>query len=128
MRAEIVVNVTPHDRRQLEAIVADRNAPQNDQLKEITGSGRPIDARNTKSKTIQAPYRWINSFMIEGQSGETARAPQRARRDADISARQLTSRDFRSHLLSEAFSAEHKARPMRGHQYATGKLLASRTM
>jgi len=28
MRAEIIVTVTPTDRRQLEAIVADRSAPQ----------------------------------------------------------------------------------------------------
>jgi hypothetical protein len=28
MRAEIVVNVTPEDRDQLEAIAGDRNAPQ----------------------------------------------------------------------------------------------------
>ena len=28
MRAGIVVNVTPEDRRRLEAVVSDRNAPQ----------------------------------------------------------------------------------------------------
>ena len=40
MRARIVVNVTPEDRRQLEAIVGDRNAPQK------PGSSNALDGPN----------------------------------------------------------------------------------
>jgi hypothetical protein len=71
MRAGIVVNVTPADRRCLEAIVADRSAPQkhvwraNIILATADGCGTAeIMRRSGKSKPVV--WRWQERFMAEG--------------------------------------------------------------
>src|SRR5271157_6417724 len=71
MRAGIVVKVTPADRRQLEAIVADRSAPQkhvwraNIILATAEGCGTAeIMRRSGKSKPVV--WRWQARFMAEG--------------------------------------------------------------
>jgi transposase len=76
MRAGIVVNVTPADRRRLEAIVADRNAPQkhvwraNIILATANGCGTAeIMRRSGKSKPVV--WRWQERFMAEGVCGLT---------------------------------------------------------
>ena len=74
MRAGIVVNVTPEDRRRLEAIVADRSAPQkhvwraNIILATADGCGTAeIMRRSGKSKPVV--WRWQARFMAEGVDG-----------------------------------------------------------
>jgi len=76
MRAGIVVNVTPADRRRLEAIVADRGAPQkhvwraNIILATADGCGTAeIMRRSGKSKPVV--WRWQARFMAEGVAGLT---------------------------------------------------------
>jgi len=76
MRADIVVNVTPADRRRLEAIVADRSAPQkhvwraNIILATADGCGTAeIMRRSGKSKPVV--WRWQARFMAEGVAGLT---------------------------------------------------------
>ena len=74
MRAGIVVNVTPEDRRRLEAIVADRSAPQkhvwraNIILATADGCGTfEVMRRSGKSKPVV--WRWQERFMQEGVAG-----------------------------------------------------------
>jgi len=76
MRAGIVVKVTPADRRQLEAIVADRGAAQkhvwraNIILATADGCGTAeIMRRAGKSKPVV--WRWQARFMAEGVAGLT---------------------------------------------------------
>ena len=76
MRAGIVVNVTPEDRRQLEAIVGDRNAPQKHVwrakiiLATADGCGTAeIMRRSGKAKPVV--WRWQERFMKEGVAGLT---------------------------------------------------------
>src|SRR4249919_3990895 len=76
MRAGIVVNVTPADRRLLEAIVLDRSAPQkhvwraNIILATADGCGTgEIMRRSGKSKPVV--WRWQARFMAEGVEGLT---------------------------------------------------------
>jgi hypothetical protein len=76
MRAGIVVNVTPDDRRQLEAIVGDRNAPQKHVwrakiiLATAEGCGTAeIMRRSGKAKPVV--WRWQERFMTEGVGGLT---------------------------------------------------------
>jgi Homeodomain-like domain len=76
MRAGIVVNVTPEDRRQLDAIVGDRNAPQKNVwrakiiLATAEGCGTTeIMRRSGKAKPVV--WRWQERFMQEGVAGLT---------------------------------------------------------
>src|SRR6266436_1643465 len=76
MRAGIVVNVTPQDRRQLEAIIGDRNAPQKHFwrakiiLATADGCGTAeIMRRSGKAKPVV--WRWLARFMAEGVAGLT---------------------------------------------------------
>jgi len=76
MRAGIVIDVTRSDRRRLEAIVADRSAPQkhvwraNIILATAEGCGTSeIMRRSGKSKP--AVWRWQARFMAEGVEGLT---------------------------------------------------------
>jgi Winged helix-turn helix len=76
MRAGIVVNVTAADRRRLEAIVADRSAPQkhvwraNIILATADGCGTAeIMRRSGKSNPVA--WRWQARFMAEGVAGLT---------------------------------------------------------
>src|ERR1700750_532528 len=76
MRAGIVVTVTPADRRQLEALVADRSAPQKHVwratiiLATDDGCGTAeIMRRSGKSKPVV--WRWQARFMAEGVEGLT---------------------------------------------------------
>jgi hypothetical protein len=71
MRAGIVVNVTPGDRRRLEAIVGNRNAPQKHVwrakiiLATADGCGTvEIMRRSGKAKPVV--WRWQERFMAEG--------------------------------------------------------------
>src|SRR4029453_11589736 len=74
MRAGIVVNVTPEDRRRLEAIVSDRSAAQKHVwrakiiLATADGCGTAeIMRRSGKSKPVV--WRWQARFMAEGVEG-----------------------------------------------------------
>jgi len=74
MRAGIVVNVTPEDRRRLEEIVADRGAPQKHVwrakiiLATADGCGTfEVMRRSGKSKPVV--WRWQERFMLEGVAG-----------------------------------------------------------
>jgi transposase len=74
MRAGIIVKVTPDDRRRLEAIVADRSAPQkhvwraNIILATADGCGTTeIMRRSGKSKPVV--WAWQARFMAEGVAG-----------------------------------------------------------
>jgi transposase len=74
MRAGIVVNVTPDDRRRLEAIVSDRSAPQKHVwrakiiLATADGCGTSeIMRRSGKAKPVV--WRWQERFMDEGVDG-----------------------------------------------------------
>jgi Winged helix-turn helix len=76
MRAGIVVNVTPADRHRLEAIVADRSAPQKQVwratiiLATADGCGTAeIMRRSGKSKPVV--WTWQARFMAEGVAGLT---------------------------------------------------------
>ena len=76
MRAGIVVHVTRGDRRRLEAIVADRSAPQkhvwraNIILATADGCGTTeIMRRSGKSKPVV--WAWQARFMAEGVAGLT---------------------------------------------------------
>jgi hypothetical protein len=76
MRAGIVVNVTPEDRRRLETIVGDRNAPQKHVwrakiiLATADGCGTAeIMRRSGKAKPVV--WRWQERFMREGVAGLT---------------------------------------------------------
>jgi transposase len=76
MRAGIVVDVTPADRRQLEAIVSDRNAPQKHVwrakiiIATADGCGTTeIMRRSGKAKPVV--WRWQARFMAEGVDGLT---------------------------------------------------------
>jgi transposase len=76
MRAGIVVNVTPGDRRRLEAIVGNRNAPQKHVwrakiiLATADGCGTAeIMRRSGKAKPVV--WRWQARFMVEGVAGLT---------------------------------------------------------
>jgi Homeodomain-like domain len=74
MRAGIVVNVMGSDRRQLEAIISDRSAPQKHVWRAIIilatddGCGTvEIMRRSGKSKPVV--WRWQARFMAEGVEG-----------------------------------------------------------
>ena len=76
MRAGIIVDVTRADRRRLEAIIADRSAPQkhvwraNIILATADGCGTAeIMRRSGKSKPVV--WRWQARFMAEGVEGLT---------------------------------------------------------
>jgi hypothetical protein len=76
IRAGIVVNVTPGDRRLLEAIVGNRNAPQKHVwrakiiLATADGCGTAeIMRRSGKAKPVV--WRWQARFMAEGVAGLT---------------------------------------------------------
>jgi transposase len=76
MRAGIVVNVTPGDRRRLEAIVGNRNAPQKHVwrakiiLATTDGCGTAeVMRRSGKAKPVV--WRWQARFMAEGVAGLT---------------------------------------------------------
>ena len=76
MRAGIVVNVTPGDRRRLEAIAGNRNAPQKNVwrakiiLATDEGCGTAeIMRRSGKAKRVV--WRWQARFMAEGVAGLT---------------------------------------------------------
>src|SRR6187402_3666725 len=76
MRAGIVVNVSAEDRRRLEAVVADRSAPQkhvwraNIILATADGCGTAeIMRRSGRSKPVV--WRWQARFMSEGVDGLT---------------------------------------------------------
>ena len=95
MRAGIVVNVTRADRRRLEAIVADRSAPQkhvwraNIILATADGCGTAeIMRRSGKSKPVV--WRWQERFMQGRRRGADARQDTQAR-DASAAARYRTA-------------------------------------
>jgi transposase len=74
MRTGIIVNVTPADRRRLEAVVADRSAPQkhvwraNIILATADGCGTTeVMRRSGKAKPVV--WRWQARFMAEGVDG-----------------------------------------------------------
>jgi Homeodomain-like domain len=76
MRAGITVKVTPDDRRRLEAIVSDRNAPQKHVWRAkiifATADGcgtSEIMRRSGKAKPVV--WRWQARFMAEGVEGLT---------------------------------------------------------
>ena len=83
MRAGIIVNVTPEDRRRLEAIVSDRGAPQKHVwrakiiLATADGCGTAeVMRRSGKAKPVV--WRWQERFMHEGVAGllrDKTRAP-----------------------------------------------------
>src|ERR1700746_3767186 len=84
MRAGIVVNVTPADRRLLEAIVHDRDAPQKHVwrakiiLATADGCGTAeIMRRSGKSKP--GVWRWQARFMGGGFGGARARQDEQPR-------------------------------------------------
>src|SRR5262249_30985131 len=74
MRAGIVVNVTPVDRRRLEAIIADRGAQQSlvraprSSLPPAMGWG-PADIMRRSGKAKPVVWRWQARFMEEGVDG-----------------------------------------------------------
>jgi hypothetical protein len=76
MRAGIVVTVTPADRRQLEAIVANRSAPQKHVwrakiiLATADGCGT-TEIMRCSGKSKPVVWRWQARFMAEGVSGLT---------------------------------------------------------
>ena len=76
MRAGIVVNVTPEDRRQLEAIAGDRNAPQKHVwrakiiLATADGCGT-AEIMRCSGKAKPVVWRWQERFMQEGVAGLT---------------------------------------------------------
>jgi transposase len=76
MRTGIIVNVTPADRRKLEAIVASRSVPQkhvwraNIILATADGCGTSEITRRT-GKSKSAVWRWQARFMTEGVAGLT---------------------------------------------------------
>ena len=81
------MKVTPADRRRLEAIVGDRNAPQKHVwrakiiLATADGCGTAeIMRRSGKSKPVV--WRWQERFMAEGVDGLTARQDAQARQAA----------------------------------------------
>ena len=87
MRAGIVVEVTPKDRRQLEAIVGDRNAPQKHVwrakiiLATADGCGTAeIMRRSGKAKPVV--WRWQERSMREGLAGLTPRQDAQTRQAA----------------------------------------------
>jgi hypothetical protein len=87
MRAGIVVNVTPEDRRWLEAMVSDRSAPQKHVwrakiiLATADGCGTAeIMRRSGKSKPVV--WRWQARFMAEGRRGTCARQDAQTRQAA----------------------------------------------
>ena len=92
MRAGITVNVTPEHRRQLEAIVSDRSAPQkhvwraNIILATANGCGTfEIMRRSGRSKPVV--WRWQERFMQEGVEGllrDKTRKPGKAPLPAEI--------------------------------------------
>jgi transposase len=74
MRAGITINVTPEDRRRLEAIISDRSAPQKHVWRSniiiATGEGcgtSEVMRRSGKSKPVV--WRWQERFMLEGVDG-----------------------------------------------------------
>jgi Homeodomain-like domain len=78
MRAGIVGNVTPEDRRQLEAIVGDRNAPQKHvwRAKIILATAAEMAAARLRSrggsgKAKSVVWRWQERIMHEGVAGLT---------------------------------------------------------
>jgi Winged helix-turn helix len=76
MRAGIVVNVTSGDRRRLEAVVGDRNAPQKHVwrakiiLATADGCGTAKIMRRS-GKTKPVVWRWQERLMMEGVAGLT---------------------------------------------------------
>src|SRR5262245_53961519 len=71
MRAGIVVNVTPEDRRRLEAIVGDRNAPQKHVwgAKIILATADGCGTAESMRRSGQAKpvvWRWQARFMADG--------------------------------------------------------------
>jgi hypothetical protein len=99
MRAGIVVSVTRADRRRLEAVVADRSAPQkhvwraNIILATADGCGTTeIMRRSGKAKPVV--WRWQARFMAEGvdgllrdktrEPGKPALSPETVQRVVDL--------------------------------------------
>jgi Winged helix-turn helix len=111
MRAGIVVHVTRGDRRRLEAIVADRSAPQkhvwraNIILATADGCGTAeIMRRSGKSKPVV--WAWQARFMAEGVEGLTrdkTRKPGKKPLPADTVQRvvDVDPSEHRKRLLSE---------------------------
>src|SRR5882762_9839744 len=95
MRAGIVVNVTRSDRQRLEAVVADRSAPQkhawraNIILATADGCGTTeIMRRSGKAKPVV--WRWQARFMEEGVEGllrDKTRPPGTPRLPQDVADR-----------------------------------------
>jgi hypothetical protein len=85
MRAGIVVNVTPADRRRLEAVVADRSAPQkhvwraNIILATADGCGTTEVMRHS-GKAKPVVWRWQARFMAEGFGTKCPRGGRSAAR------------------------------------------------
>ena len=114
MRAGISVNVTRADRHRLEAIVADRSAPQkhvwraNIILATADGCGTAeIMRRSGKSKPVV--WTWQARFMAEGVDGLTrdktrkpGRAPLSAEVVAEALSRQISIGDFRRRIRPSA--------------------------
>jgi transposase len=76
MRAGISVNVTPEDRRRLEAIIRDRNSPQKHVWRAriilLTAEGLGTNAITRKTgKDKTCVWRWQERFMHEGVIGLT---------------------------------------------------------
>jgi transposase len=74
MRAGIIVNVTPADRRRLEAIVADRGAPQKHvwraQIILATADGcGTVEIMRRSGKAKPVVWTWQARFMAEGVAG-----------------------------------------------------------
>lgn len=92
MREGISITVRPSDRRQLQAVTADRNAPQKHvwraEIVLLTAAGlgtNEIMRRTGKSKTCV--WRWQERFMEEGVTGllrDKTRKPGRAPLDAAV--------------------------------------------
>ncbi len=95
MREGISITVSPSDRRQLQSVIEDRNAPQKHvwraQIVLLTDDGvgtNEIMQRTGKSKTCV--WRWQERFMREGVDGllrDKTRKPGRAPLDAAVAER-----------------------------------------
>jgi transposase len=74
MRAGISITVTPKDRRRLQSVIADRNAPQKlvwrSQIILLTAAGAGTNAiMEATGKAKTCVWRWQERFMTEGVDG-----------------------------------------------------------
>jgi hypothetical protein len=106
MRAGIVIDVTRSDRRRLEAIVADRSAPQKHAwrasiiLATAEGCGT-LEIMRRSGKSKPAVWRWQARFMAEGVGGLTRDKTRRQRgKQALESATRRRRAPYYEHVMS----------------------------